>query len=305
MQTDKLALEALLLSRTYLYELFHKAFGGEPSGDLLDTLCQQATIDAVEEYQADNKTMASLVVFLTRRLPGQLAQEGFLERVRDEYARVFMGFDHKAVAPCESVYMSADKIYFTARTLAVREAYRQQNLLPTRYPRVPDDHIALEAGFMAVLAQKSTEALRSAAYPTLERWLFQQQNFLTAHLCQWVPLLAQEVRKTKTAILYPQLVTGMEAFVQLDLNFLAEARTWVEEACQESTEQTGLTKHKNDQAGQGSQNSQDGQADAGLLSVGPVKDNQVDFQPFERALQILCAMQLKHSEDNSFKRIEQ
>ena len=64
MRQDALQLEALLVSREYLYTLFHKLLGGTPDAELLEVLLGDATADVVEEYAGDNATLRGLCAFL-------------------------------------------------------------------------------------------------------------------------------------------------------------------------------------------------------------------------------------------------
>ena len=45
LHAEALSLEALLLARGYLYELFHKALGGDPTSELVAALTSAETLD--------------------------------------------------------------------------------------------------------------------------------------------------------------------------------------------------------------------------------------------------------------------
>ena len=83
---DALALEALLVSRAHLYTLFHKCFGGTPTAELLEAAYGEDTRSVVDEYAADNASMAGLLGFLEA-----LAQDGaeeLIDQVKDEFIKV-------------------------------------------------------------------------------------------------------------------------------------------------------------------------------------------------------------------------
>ena len=64
MRRESIDLKALLLSRTYLYTLFHKLFGGTPDAAVVACVLSETTRDVVEEYAGDDPSMKGLGRFL-------------------------------------------------------------------------------------------------------------------------------------------------------------------------------------------------------------------------------------------------
>ena len=62
-RADALAVHALLIARTYMYTLFHKALGGEPTSELIAHLTSDVTLNVTDEY-AQDETMRGLQAFL-------------------------------------------------------------------------------------------------------------------------------------------------------------------------------------------------------------------------------------------------
>ncbi len=83
---ELLSLEALLVSRTYAYMLFHKAFGGEPNGELLAHLASDATWNVLDEYAGENETLRKLAGHL-RGLDAKAQDAGFLDAVHALHAK--------------------------------------------------------------------------------------------------------------------------------------------------------------------------------------------------------------------------
>ena len=101
-------------------------------------------------------------------------------------------------------------------TLQVRACYHRFGLLPEEYPRVADDSLALELGFMAELARRAADAFGAGDAETLDAALRGARDFLKEHLLVWVPLLAERAGKTGTAPLYPQLLRILDSFLKQD-----------------------------------------------------------------------------------------
>ena len=227
---DILQLEALLLSRAFLYELFHKLFGGTPDEALLEMLTAEVTADTLEEFAGASDELMTLGGFLAVLRADDRAQ--LLVRARDEYTRVFLGPLALPASPYESPYTGAhDMATFQANTLEVRSVYRANGLRVRREQAVPDDHVALMCAFMAELAKRALVALREGRAADLAALLRDQRAFVENHMANWLGIFAKSVRNSKAgaeAVLYPQMLEGLDAFTRADLDFLAESAYWAE-----------------------------------------------------------------------------
>lgn len=226
---EALALGELLACRAYLYELFHKLFGGEPDAELLDVLLGAVTADAVDAYAADDETMAALQRFLA----GLAAREHrpvLLEEAHDEYMRLFIGPGTLPTLPWESPYRTNEPSVFQEGTLAVRALYRAHGVEPKLVQRVPDDHVSLLCAFAARQADAALEAFRASDMMRSAALLREQQAFASEHLAGWLPAYAKRARRSRTAVLYPQMIEALCAFSVLDAAFASEGACWMEAA---------------------------------------------------------------------------
>lgn len=227
---DVLQLEALTLSRAYLYTLFHKLFGGAPDEDVLDALLGPVTADVVDEFSAASEELQAFGGFLESLR--DVVRAGLLDNAKDEYTRVFVGPLALPASPYESPYTGAhDMATFQQNTLDVRAIYRSCNLRVRREQAVPDDHVALMCAFAAEVSKRALKALRSGDYDGFSALLREQHSFATAHLANWLGVYATSVRNSKAgsqAVMYPQLLEALDAFVRSDVEFLAESAYWAE-----------------------------------------------------------------------------
>ncbi len=228
-RADALAVHALLIARTYMYTLFHKALGGEPTQELIERLTDDVAFDVVDEY-AQDETMAGLRGFL--RSLGEADKARTVDAARDECTRTFVGPAMLPALPLESPYVTHDAAVFQENTLAVRACYRAHGLLPKRYLKLPDDHVALMCDFMAHLAGDALASFEAADAVALKQQLAEQHAFVAGHMANWLPEYARGLRRSKTAVLYPQLVEALAAFAKLDADFVVNALEWLgNEAC--------------------------------------------------------------------------
>lgn len=229
MRRESIDLEALLLSRAYLYTLFHKLFGGTPDAAMVACVLSETTRDVVEEYAGDDPSMKGLGRFLENL--GECVDGAVLtEQARDEYTRLFIGPGEVPCQPMESPYRTKDVAVFQENTLAVRAIFRERGLQLTRLMRIPDDHIATMCGFMAHEAERSLAELRAGNVGDLAASLRDEEAFVRDHMLTWVDDFARCARRSKTAVLYPQMIEALAAFVRNDAVLLSEAACWAEEA---------------------------------------------------------------------------
>lgn len=185
MRRESIDLKALLLSRTYLYTLFHKLFGGTPDAAVVACVLSETTRDVVEEYAGDDPSMKGLGRFLENL--GECVDGAVLtEQARDEYTRLFIGPGELPCQPMESPYRTKDAAVFQENTLAVRAIFREHGLQLARLMRIPDDHIATMCGFMAHEAERSLAELRAGNVGALAVSLRGEEAFVRDHMLTWV-----------------------------------------------------------------------------------------------------------------------
>ncbi|MEC4176354.1 molecular chaperone TorD family protein [Adlercreutzia sp. R7] len=229
LRRESIDLEALLLSREYLYMLFHKLLGGTPDEAVIALVLSKATRDVVEEFAGEDPSMRGLGRFLQDL--GECVDRGvLLDQARDEYTRLFIGPGELPCQPIESPYLTHDMAIFQENTLAVRALYRDRGLALARLMRIPDDHVATMCGFMAREAASSVAELCDGRLQALADSLRRQEAFVRDHMLTWLDDFARCARRSKTAVLYPQMIEALAAFVRNDAVLLSESAFWAEGA---------------------------------------------------------------------------
>lgn len=229
MTEDERTCEILLIARTYMYTLFHKAFGGEPTAELLELLGGDELNEVMAVFAEEDDTIAKCRSYLTKHFSAEHEESDLLKQCVSEYVSVVYGFPKASALPSESFYCSSDHSQLTEVTLAVRDSYRNFGLLPVRYQRTPDDSLALEMDFMAHLAADAAEAFALQDWAMLVSLLQAQASFLDKHLGAWLSDFAADMRRVEQAYLYPQLTQAAEAFICLDRQCLNNIAAWLTE----------------------------------------------------------------------------
>ena len=110
-----------------------------------------------------------------------------------EHARLFagMGASYGAVPPYES--MQAANEPREDRVTNVTAAYREAGFERIDVPAVPQDHLAVELRFMALLAANESEAWNGSAVDEARALLVREQSFLAGHLLYWAPTYCERM----------------------------------------------------------------------------------------------------------------
>jgi TorA maturation chaperone TorD len=217
-------MRTVLESRAYNYLLFQSIFGGEPTRQLLGTVCNATTRQALEFFAVDSESSYSSALLAAAATMDVLrgCPEGEIENLRSTYTRLYLGPMELEAPPWESMYFSKKHQLFEESTLKVRNFYRAQGFLPVEYPRVADDHIALECAFMAKLGDRAKNACSAGDIETIGTALGASKQFLEEHLLVWFPDYVTDLMSIDTADFYPLIARLALEYMQVDRLFLDE-----------------------------------------------------------------------------------
>lgn len=225
---DAQALCQLMAARAYLYTLFHKALGGEPSPELLAVIGGDAAQGALAQLVAEDDTLASLASF-ARTVADKADDAVFLEEARAEFARFFQGPAEPPAYPWEGPYLSHEATVFQPSTLVVRAAYADEGLQVRKLKHVPDDHASIMASFMGILSERALAAVQAGDFAEAHRLVEAMYRFSQQHMANWLPEYAEQSLHVAKAVLYPQMIHGLRSLAALDGVFLGEALAWLDE----------------------------------------------------------------------------
>ena len=124
--------------------------------------------------------------------------------------------------PYESVYTSEGGLMMQEAYAEVLHVYRNAGFAKNPGFKEPEDHLAVELAFMALLCGRAVEALRAGDEAGAERQLRAQREFLCDHLLNWIDRFTADVRKAAEDGFYFDLATFTEDFLTADAAELAE-----------------------------------------------------------------------------------
>lgn len=138
------------------------------------------------------------------------------EALRVDHTRLFVASGPDFVPPWESVYFNPDRLVFQKETLEVREWYRRFGVESRHLHHEPDDHIALEMAFLAMLAERAHTSAAEGGDSERQRLTDAMRDFLSQHLLRWAPACLERLAHHARTDFY-------RGIALLGRGFLAEA----------------------------------------------------------------------------------
>lgn len=221
--------EVLLANRLYIYSLLHKVFGAEPGSELLEQLTADTAGAAFALLSSEEGDLLAGAGEYFKGIRDGMADPNFLEKIKDEYTRLFIGPAKLVAPPWESVYRGKESSLFQPSTLLVRSTYKRYGMIPQGYPRVADDSLALEIAFMAELADRAVKAFTEGDDAELKKNLSGSADFLKVHLLYWIPKFNNCMKDAASNHLYPHMSLVLESFIRQDYEVLGEILSLINE----------------------------------------------------------------------------
>lgn len=204
-------------NRARVYALLSRCYEKE-----LDTAFAAELAEAAR-VESDDPALAEGFAALQADLAG--CDDGQLELLAVVFDRVFFGMGPRSAQkafPYESVYTSEGGLMMQEAYAEVLHVYRGAGFAKNPGFKEPEDHLAVELAFMALLCGRAVEALRAGDEAGAERQLRAQREFLCDHLLNWIDRFTADVRKAAEDGFYFDLATFTEDFLTADAAELAE-----------------------------------------------------------------------------------
>ena len=141
-----------------------------------------------------------------------------VEHLNVEMTRLMEGPGAPLAPPYASYYLHHGQL-MGPEAVAVRRFYVQWEAMPVEGERIPADHIALELGFLAHLAQRAWESEGAGRNALLDAHL----RFLKRHLLTWLPAFLRAMRTPARDDFFIALADFTETATKQDVHWLENA----------------------------------------------------------------------------------
>jgi len=116
------------------------------------------------------------------------------------------GYDGRSAAyPFESVYVSEKRLLMQEARDEVLAIYRACGVKKLDDWKQAEDHVGVELEFATLLCRRAADYLRAGNEEAAISEIKTLRNFLEDHLCPWVPMLADDMRRFTKTDLYKGL----------------------------------------------------------------------------------------------------
>ena len=131
-----------------------------------------------------------------------------------DHAACLLGMSARPVSPYESVHTSEEGLMRRDACGRVRAAYAQAGYAPASTLRVPEDHIACELRFCAMLLNRAADFAAAGAHDLAERDAAAQAAFVHDHLAVWAPRFCGLLEARASTGFYRGVAQMLREFVE-------------------------------------------------------------------------------------------
>jgi TorA maturation chaperone TorD len=190
-------------TRIYFYTFLSRMYLEEPPKELaVDLVDKKLPIPETRELNPDLAGGFNLLKNFMQSCEDVEKVHGILI---DEFTRLFLG-PVPVLFPYESWYV--DGKLMGESLLRVKQIYREAGMVKSRGFAEPEDHLALELGFMQHLCEKGE--------------LQDQKDFLSHHLLSWVPRFCDDLFAKSRSDFYRGIGRITKGFLFLDMGLVGE-----------------------------------------------------------------------------------
>ncbi len=204
-------------NRARVYALLSRCYEKELDAAFATELAEAARVESDDPALADG--------FAALQADVATCDDEQLEMLAVTFDRVFFGMGPRTAQkafPYESVYTSEGGLMMQNAYSQVLRIYRDAGFAKNPGFTEPEDHLAVELAFMALLCGRAVEALRAGDEAGAERQLRAQRSFLQDHLLNWIERFIGDMRKAAEGGFYLDLAAFTEAYLKADEAAVAE-----------------------------------------------------------------------------------
>ncbi len=206
----------LIRQRQTIYAFLKRIYEKELPREFIKTMpTKMKPLLALADSFPDSRTQnaARQLVEFTNAIPSQNLDELWTKLAAD-YARLFLSIHKTPAHPSESTYRDGVMMQYSRdEVLSIYWSFRidKKNDFTE-----PEDHIAVEFGFMMFLCEKAYQALQKGKTTEARKYIQSQQDFLEQHLLKWVTKLVDDIIAAGRTPFYKSIAILTREFLEMD-----------------------------------------------------------------------------------------
>jgi len=215
------SIRELFNERAQMYTFFSQVFLRELSAEALATLEQSDW----QQPKGCNEQLGQGYAMLRRFFA--FCESDIRTQLAVEYARIFLSagvYTQKRLvaAPYESVFTSPEHLMMQEARDDVYRIFLRDGFIVNRSLHEPEDHLAFELEYLAVLSLQSIDRFESGDSKAFNDLAKRQTSFITAHLLNWIPALRDAAARYAQSAFYPGMLLIVEGYLRQDIEYLEE-----------------------------------------------------------------------------------
>ena len=215
---------AVLDGRERSYRMFSSLFLGPLDEAGIGRVASANLIKAASTLDDDSDLTCGLAAMgrdLHRR------NTGTRQRLATDFTMCFDGvssIDDEVAVPYASVYLSESGLLNQEPRSAVYRLYLSEATKLAPGINLPEDHLAFELEFLALLSQRASSALAQPAPDASEarRLMELSRTFITEHILTWYDQFAGRAQRVLKTQFYRGLLKATRGYLDLDLEMTAD-----------------------------------------------------------------------------------
>ena len=148
-----------------------------------------------------------------------------LEKMKVEFARLFIGPYWLAAPPYGSIYLEGKRKIMGDSSIDVRRRYLDCGLDISDDFKDAPDHIAAELEFMHYLVTREINAIFSEQADEGAECLYRQKEFLNDHLGAWIDAFSRNLEVASDCEFYLHLARATRVFIAEDWAYISNLNT--------------------------------------------------------------------------------
>lgn len=223
---ENIDLKALLEMRSQIYFTLSRAFAKEVDKEFLEQLTNNREV--LKDIALSSGDEAFIVgAEKLEKFLDNLGKESIdlcIEDLACNFTMLFLNAaantETKHVYPYASVYLSESHLLYQEETEEVMKFYAENKVAQKKDFKEPEDHLAVELNFIALLTDGASNALINNDARTAIDKLMVTKIFMEKHLLPWVHRFCIDLRKAATDDFYSSMADITLGFIRTDYNSL-------------------------------------------------------------------------------------
>ena len=229
MTDEQIGLDEVLRDRASFYRMLSSIYFLELSQEQIDELAQNlGSIEPSGDALFD-EGMADIRAYLRRR------NSGTRQEMAVDYARCILGMgmkakDDKTAQPYESLFVGEERQLMGDARDEVFQSFKKARLKRAEGVDVPEDHLSFSFEYLAILSERTVEALEADNLEAAHVDLSMTGDFLRNHILNWIDRYGMALEQFAATRFYQGIAKITRAYAHLDAAVVEELLATVDAA---------------------------------------------------------------------------